>query len=149
MDSKMFSRLLLFDFCLTGWLLLPTKSTAQTRPPHIVIVADDFGYADLGCQAAKDIKTPHIDGRVSKGVRCTSGYAAALVGGPTRAALVTGRFPPRFGFEFNPPHDAKSDYGLPLTEPLSNAVTEPFKSTLVVSKYFRQAKWAAERIWRF
>ena len=102
---------------LTATFLVADVLSAQTRRPNIVIiVADDLGYADLGCQGAKDIKTPNIDGIANHGVRCANGYAAAPVGGPTRAALLTGRYPQRFGFEFNPPRDPKSEYGLPTTE---------------------------------
>src|SRR5690242_10002137 len=81
---------------LRFWILFPLAILAipgalsadeARRPNIVVIVADDLGYADLGCQGAPDIKTPNIDGLVNKGVRCTSGYAAAPVGGPTRAAL--------------------------------------------------------------
>ena len=63
-----------------------TTTAPAGKPNIVIIIADDLGYADVSCQAAKDIKTPHIDGLVSKGVRCTDGYAAAPVGGPTRAA---------------------------------------------------------------
>lgn len=131
----MFSRLLLFGSCLIGLLLLPDKSNARL-PNIVIIVADDLGYADLGCQGAKDIKTPHIDGLASKGVRCTSGYTAAPVGGPTRAALLTGRYPQRFGFEFNPPRDPKSDYGLPPTETtLAASLQSAGYSTCLVGKW--------------
>src|SRR5262245_17070575 len=133
----MTSRLLLFGPGLIGLLLLPHKSSAQTRPPNIVIiVADDLGYADLGCQGAKDIKTPHIDDLVDKGVNCTSGYAVGPVGGPTRAALLTGRYPQRFGFEFNPPRNPKSDYGLPLTEfTLADSLKSAGYATCLVGKW--------------
>jgi arylsulfatase A-like enzyme len=133
----MFSRLFLFQLCLIGGSLLPAKSFAQTRPPSIVIIiADDLGYADLGCHGTKDIKTPHIDGLVSNGVRCTSGYAAAPVGGPTRAALLTGRYPQRFGFEFNPPRDSKSEYGLPLAEStLADSLKSAGYATCLVGKW--------------
>src|SRR5262245_43698335 len=133
----MLSRLFLLQFYLVGWSLVPPTSFAQTRPPNIVIiVADDLGYADLGCQSTNDIKTPHIDGLVSNGVRCTSGYAAAPVGGPTRAALLTGRYPQRFGFEFNPPRDSKSDYGLPLAEStLADSLKSAGYATCLVGKW--------------
>src|SRR5262245_24024064 len=133
----MFCRLLLIGLCVIGLLLQPHKSPAQTRPPNIVvIIADDLGYADLGCQAANDIKTPHIDGIVSKGVRCKSGYAAAPVGGPTRTALLTGRYPQRLGFEFNPPRDPRSQYGLPLSEPtLGDSLKSAGYATCLVGKW--------------
>src|ERR1700745_3164572 len=127
-------------FLYTIWVFgtsLAAELPAQTRPPNIVIiVADDLGYADLGCQGSKDIKTPNIDGLVTSGVRCTSGYAAAPVGGPTRAALLTGRYPQRFGFEFNPPRDPKSDYGLPQAETtLADSLKTAGYATALVGKW--------------
>jgi arylsulfatase A-like enzyme len=102
---------------LSGLAFLAAAELAQARQPNIVIiVADDLGYADLGCHGSRDIKTPHIDALAARGVRCTSGYATAPVGGPTRAALLTGRYPQRFGQEFNPPRDPRADQGLPLSE---------------------------------
>src|SRR5436190_9540436 len=122
---------------LTATFLVADVLSAQTRRPNIVIiVADDLGYADLGCQGAKDIKTPNIDGIANHGVRCANGYAAAPVGGPTRAALLTGRYPQRFGFEFNPPRDPKSEYGLPTTETtLANSLTTAGYTTCLVGKW--------------
>jgi arylsulfatase A-like enzyme len=113
----MLSRVPWLGAWLAGLLLLAAGTTARARQPNIVIIlADDLGYADLGCQGSRDIKTPNIDALAAHGVRCTNGYAAAPVGGPTRAALLTGRYPQRFGQEFNPPRDPKAEYGLPLTE---------------------------------
>jgi hypothetical protein len=53
----------------------PNASSADaTKKPNIVVIlADDLGYADLGCQWCKDIPTPHIDSLAKNGVRCTSG----------------------------------------------------------------------------
>src|SRR5439155_8040665 len=75
---------------------------AERRPNVLVIVADDQGYADLGCQGSKDIPTPNIDTIAKNGVRCTSGYVSGPYCSPTRAGLMTGRYQTRFGHEFNP-----------------------------------------------
>ncbi len=113
----MTSRMRLLGAWLTGLTLTAAAGFAQARQPNVVIIlADDLGYADLGCQGSRDIKTPNIDGLARHGVRCTNGYVTAPVGGPTRAALLTGRYPQRFGQEFNPPRDPKAEYGLPLSE---------------------------------
>lgn len=91
----------------------------QVRRPNIIlIVADDLGYADLGCQGARDIRTPHIDSLAANGVRFTDGYVSCPVCSPTRAGLMTGRYQQRFGHEFNPgpPAEAASHFGLPLSE---------------------------------
>jgi len=88
------------------------------RPNIIVIVADDMGYADIGVQGGKDIPTPNIDSLARNGVRFTDGYVTGPYCSPTRAGLMTGRYPQRFGHEFNIlGHRAEhSDVGLPLTE---------------------------------
>jgi arylsulfatase A-like enzyme len=94
--------------------------TAETRPNVIIILADDLGYADLGCQGAKDLVTPHIDSLAANGVRCTSGYVSCPVCCPSRAGLLTGRYQQRFGFELNWPYaDRDSDrIGVPDDIPL-------------------------------
>ncbi len=64
------------------------------RPPNILIIlADDLGYGDLSSYGAPDLKTPHIDGLVSSGMRFDNSYANCPVCSPTRAALLTGRYP--------------------------------------------------------
>jgi arylsulfatase A-like enzyme len=85
-----------------------------SRPNILVIVADDLGYGELGCQGHKDIPTPHIDSLAQNGVRFTSGYVSCPVCSPTRAGLMTGRYQQRFGHEFNPgPVDeAANNFGL-------------------------------------
>lgn len=73
-----------------------------TRPPNIVvIVADDLGWADLGVQGSPDAETPHIDSIAQAGVRFTAGYVTSPQCSPSRAGLMTGRYPNRFGFEYN------------------------------------------------
>lgn len=69
---------------------------ARSKPNIVWIVADDLGYADLGCYGAKDIPTPHLDGLAREGVKMTSAYAYPTCS-PTRAALLTGRYAERFG----------------------------------------------------
>jgi arylsulfatase A-like enzyme len=85
-------------------LLLAPATQAQNPapPPNIVILlADDLGYADLSLHGSSQIKTPHLDGLARAGVRCTQAYAADSICGPSRAGLLTGRYPQRFGFESN------------------------------------------------
>jgi arylsulfatase A len=60
-----------------------------------LIVADDLGWADLGCYGSKYHKTPNLDCLASQGLRFTDAYAAAPVCSPTRAALMTGKYPAR------------------------------------------------------
>src|ERR1700694_2015144 len=68
---------------------------AAEKPNVILILADDLGWADLGCYGSKYHKTPHLDRLASSGVRFTDAYAACPVCSPTRASLLTGRYPQR------------------------------------------------------
>ncbi|GIX00249.1 MAG: N-acetylgalactosamine-6-sulfatase [Pirellulaceae bacterium] len=84
----------------------PTRSaevSTSARSPNIVLfIADDLGYGELGCQGNAQIPTPFIDQLAASGVRCTQFYVTAPNCSPSRAGLLTGRFPTRFGYEFNP-----------------------------------------------
>jgi arylsulfatase B len=75
---------------------------AAARPNVVYIVADDLGYGELGCYGGKEIPTPHLDALAAGGARFTSGYVTAPFCAASRAALMTGRYQTRFGFEFNP-----------------------------------------------
>lgn len=67
------------------------------RPNFLVILCDDLGYGDLACYGHPAIRTPHLDRLASQGLRLTSCYSAAPVCSPSRAGLLTGRNPNRFG----------------------------------------------------
>jgi arylsulfatase A-like enzyme len=88
------------------------------RPNVLLILADDLGYGELGCQGCRDIPTPNIDAIASGGVRFTDGYVSAPLCSPTRAGLMTGRYQQRFGHEFNPGGQARAveNFGLPLAQ---------------------------------
>jgi len=96
----------------------PVPGTDGKKPNVIVILSDDVGYAEFGFQGCKDIPTPHIDSIARNGVRFTQGYVAATYCSPCRAGLMTGRYPTRFGHEFNEggPMGQKNDFGLPVEE---------------------------------
>ena len=83
-------------------LLTPFLSSTAAQPNIVIFYADDLGWGELGCQGfAKDIPTPHIDSLAKNGLRFTNGYVAATYCSPSRAGLMTGRYPTRFGHEFN------------------------------------------------
>jgi len=89
------------------WQAGPAAAPAGQRPPNvIVIVADDLGFNDLtaagGGVAAGAVPTPRIDSIAREGVQFASAYAGNATCAPSRAALLTGRYPTRFGFEFTP-----------------------------------------------
>jgi arylsulfatase A-like enzyme len=92
---------------------------AATRPNVIVILADDLGYADISAYGIERIATPNIDRIGAEGVKFTDAYAAAPVCSPSRAALMTGRYPSRYGFEYNngpPQRDVEQNLGLDVRE---------------------------------
>jgi arylsulfatase A-like enzyme len=99
-------------------ILGSTLGSSGTKPNIILIVADDLGYGELGCQGNKEIPTPNIDSIAHNGVRFTQGYVSAPLCSPSRAGLMTGRYQQRFGHEFNPgkPTNPSEDFGLPLSE---------------------------------
>src|SRR5688500_13114842 len=89
--------------------------SAQTQRPNIVlIVSDDAGYSDGAIHRSRDMPTPNIDQLAREGTRSTNSYETRPTCSPTRAGLMTGRYPQRVGFEFNP--SGSPDTGLPLTE---------------------------------
>lgn len=80
-----------------SFLSINNEASAKGKPNIVFILADDLGYADLGCYGAKEIKTPNLDRMASEGVRFTDFYAPAGVCTPTRASLMTGYYPKRVG----------------------------------------------------
>ncbi|HUT24062.1 MAG TPA: sulfatase-like hydrolase/transferase [Sumerlaeia bacterium] len=82
-------------------LAAPAESaTGQgpARTPNVVVIlVDDLGYGDLSSYGAKDLKTPHVDALASAGMRFDNFYANSPVCSPTRASLLTGRYPDRVG----------------------------------------------------
>ncbi len=93
------SRSLLLLVAVAG--LLSSSLRLSARPNVVIFFADDLGWGELGCQGNPQIPTPHIDAIAREGVRFTNGYVAATYCSPSRAGLLTGRYPTRFGHEFN------------------------------------------------
>ena len=97
MKPRLLASLFLF---VAAWLLAPVAAFSA-QPNLVIFYADDLGWGELGCQGNSQIPTPHIDAIARDGVRFTNGYVAATYCSPSRAGLMTGRYPTRFGHEFN------------------------------------------------
>ncbi len=78
------------------FLLIATSASAQNKQPNIVfILADDLGWKDLACYGNPFTETPNIDKLAEGGIRFTDAYAACPVCSPTRASIMTGKYPAR------------------------------------------------------
>lgn len=82
-------------------LLVSLAHAANAAPNIVMIVADDVGYGDLGCYGSKVNPTPHIDALAANGLRFTDYHSAGAMCSPTRASMLTGFYPQRFGAEFD------------------------------------------------
>ena len=82
---------------LTFLCLVLISATNGKKPNIIFILADDLGWAELGCYGNSFNETPHLDQLAKEGLRFTDAYAAAPVCSPYRAALLTGQHPARVG----------------------------------------------------
>lgn len=76
-------------------LLWASTSQAQEPPNFVFILVDDLGWTDVGFMGSDFYETPHIDALAASGVRFTNAYAAATVCSPTRASILTGKYPAR------------------------------------------------------
>lgn len=84
--------LLTVAFVLT---VSPQLLAESNRPNFVFFLVDDLGWGDLGCYGSKFHETPHLDRLASEGMRFTNGYSACTVCSPSRAAIITGRYPGR------------------------------------------------------
>jgi arylsulfatase A-like enzyme len=97
--------------CLPSFFATLTVSAAEPRLPNVVLIlADDLGYADLGCFGAKKIKTPNIDRMAAEGMKFTSFYVAQAVCSASRAALMTGCYANRVGMQGALNHTSKEGH---------------------------------------
>jgi len=106
-------------------LYIPTiLAQTKSKPNVIIIYTDDQGAIDLGCYGAKDIYTPNLDQLAKEGTRFTQAYVAAPVCAPSRAALLTGKYPQNTGITGNTSASPGS-HGLP-------------KGQLTIAKLFKK-----------
>ena len=106
----MLKRNFTIHFFLLFFTIVSFKINAQSKqrnhsgfksPNILIILADDMGQGDMGFLGSKKIKTPNLDKLASEGIYCNNAYVSASVCAPSRAGLLTGRQPQRFGFEHN------------------------------------------------
>src|SRR5947208_17010341 len=116
-------------------LAAPFAAGAE-RPNVVVILADDLGYGDLGCYGHPRFKTPHLDRMAAEGVRLTQFNTPMPFCAPTRAALLTGRYPFRHGLNGNPAPD-----GGPQADALALSQGE-----VTLAQLFRQAGYATSMV---
>jgi arylsulfatase A-like enzyme len=103
-----------------------THCGRSEKPNVIFILLDDYGYTDAGCYGSKFYETPNVDRLASESVRFTNAYAACPVSSPTRAAIMTGRYPVNTGITEWIPGRQASDSGAPYDK----LIPLPFKLNL-------------------
>jgi len=113
-----------------AWLVAARLPAMEEKPPNIVfILADDLGWKDLGCMGSPLHRTPNIDALRESGMLFTRAYSASPLCSPTRASILTGQYPARYGFtspvghtnpaSLRPSLSQKSPPWMPATEVLS------------------------------
>jgi arylsulfatase A len=127
-----------FLYCLSLLILLSAcssdfQATDASYPNIVLIFTDDLGYGDLSNYGHPTIRTPHLEQMALEGIKFTSFYAAAPVCTPSRAALLTGRYPIRHTpFNFGP----ESTTGLPVDElTIADLLAEQGYATMAVGKW--------------
>jgi arylsulfatase A-like enzyme len=118
-------------------------AAGRGKPNFIVILCDDLGFGDTGLYGAKNIATPAIDQMAREGVKLTNFYSAANLCTPSRAGLLTGRYPIRTGLGYEVIM-VDDDRGLPLSEVTIANALKPEYATGLFGKWHlghRGAAW--------
>ncbi len=120
-------------------LISGCNTTPEPRLPNIIIIfADDLGYGDLGSYGHPTIQTPNLDRLASEGMKLTQFYAAASVCTPSRAGLLTGRYPVRTGMasDKNRVLFPDAEKGIPADEiTIAEALKEQGYATAAIGKW--------------
>lgn len=112
----------------------PPRSAAAPRPNIVIVLADDLGYMDCGFSGGKQIQTPRLDRLATAGTVLEAHYVQPVCS-PTRAALLTGRYPMRHGLQVGVIRP-QAQYGLPLEErTLPQALREAGYATAICGKW--------------
>ena len=116
--------------------MLCLSGQAAERPPNVILIyADDQGSVDLNCYGSKDLYTPHLDQLAKEGIRFSQFYSAAPVCSPSRAAVLTGRFPQHAGV----PGNVSSQQGHEGMPSHQTTMAEMFKASGYVTGHI--GKW--------
>ena len=127
-----------FTVACSGNKKSASNNNANETPNIIVILCDDLGYSDVGFNGAKDIITPELDKLAMGGTIFSSAYVVHPFCGPSRAGLMTGRYPHTFGSQFNLPMNSGEllNTGIPLKETfISNVLQDAGYYTGIVGKW--------------
>jgi len=110
----------------------------QSKSPNILcILVDDLGFGDLSCQGAKDLQTPNIDQLAEQGMRMTQFYANCTVCSPSRASLLTGRYPDLVGVPGVIRQNKENNWG--YLDPAATLIPDPLNKkgyhTAIIGKW--------------
>jgi len=133
MDRRNFLRhsaLTLAGACSGAW----THAAGKRPPNFIVVLCDDLGYGDIGAFGAKRVRTPNIDRMAREGTVLTDYYAAANLCTPSRAGLLTGRYPIRTGLAYEVIMQTDTR-GLPQSEVTIAEALKPDYATALIGKW--------------
>ena len=126
------------SLALAGSVFSRPTCAQSTKPNIIFILADDLGYADVGCYGQRDYATPNIDRLAREGLRFTQGYSNSPDCSATRTALITGRYQARLPVGLEEPINPLSpkDVGLPPSHPtVASVLKKAGYGTTLVGKW--------------
>ena len=116
--------------------ILASAAPGAVQPNVVLILADDLGYGDLSCYGQTAYETPAIDRLAAEGVKATDFYVPVPYCAPSRAAILTGRFPFRNGMTRNPHPGIHDDMGLRLEEvTLGEVFQQAGYATICIGKW--------------